>query len=83
MVDKLIWKILCMVGGIIGCIISVVKLIDLNTQWYELDATTVYLESRLEFLMSEIESQGDLWGLLLILFVIIFYIGCKIKIEIK
>ncbi len=85
MVNKIIWKVILMIGGIVGTIFSIVKIPEINSRIEEIEYdiylskvnytsydTTQYYEEKLE------AAQGNLyfWIFLLIVFIILFFVGC-------
>lgn len=90
MIDRIIWKVLLMVGGIVGSIISIVKLPE---GFENLDKWERSLQHAKEIAFGvintdeyregihEAESYLYLWGTILVVSIIILIIGCVIKPE--
>lgn len=88
MIDRIIWKVLLIIGGIVGSIISITKLPagydDLNSwqnflqhaQKYDYDRSSII---EIETKISEAETYFYMWSAVLIISVIIFIVGCTIK----
>ncbi|MGN1409566.1 MAG: hypothetical protein ACI4XJ_05255 [Eubacteriales bacterium] len=87
MIDKIIWKVLLMVGGIVGSIISLIKLPEGfdNLNYWERSlqhakATNSFLgRDKIRAEISDAESYLYLWGIILVVSLIIFIVGCVIK----
>ena len=86
MINRVIWKVLLMLGGIVGSVYSIPKISEYYHSWSYWDGryekTDLYDGMERSLCVKELqEIKGDLtlWIVLLIVFVVIFIIGCCIS----
>ena len=75
MVNKIIWKVFLMLGGLIGTIYSIPQIVDLSdriSDYKKDDLLRAFGGSSI----SEMNSQMALWCFLLFASIICFLIGC-------
>lgn len=80
MIDKIIWKVFFMIGGIAGSIFSIVNLSKSveEMNYYE---SWVRSDSSYSAKANDAAGHAFLWAVVLVVSIIIFIVGCVIKAE--
>ena len=90
MIDKIIWKVILLVGGIVGSIFSIAKLSEAITEVNECEERLQYNMNASIALRSVTQCREELkaaqgiyclWVIILIVSIIIFLIGYNMKTE--
>ena len=92
MINKIIWKVILMFGGIAGAIFSIPKMYEpyTNLENAKLNLSSAEARNLSQHIIRKYErditNYGEelfAWGLLLVASIIAFIIGCRISVKLK